>query len=58
MRRRQLRREVQEQFPVINVILKCVLMLLKVVFHFTSIQGDGCKIPAIPERIEFRGVSR
>ena len=48
MRDRQLRREVEEQYPVLKVILKCVLMSLKVVFHFISIQGDGCKIPGHP----------
>ena len=48
MRGRQLRSDVEEQYPVLKVILKCILMLLKVVFHFISIQGGGCKIPGHP----------
>ena len=48
MKGRQLGREVEEQYPVLTVILKCVLMSLKVVFHFISIRGDGCKIPGHP----------
>ena len=59
MRGRQHRHKMEGQYPVMKVILKCVLISLKVVFHFISIQGDGRKILGHPwgNRIPWGGVN-
>ena len=57
MRGRQIRREVEKQYPVLKVILKCVLMSLKVVFHLYPCRGMDVKFQAIPDKIKFGGVS-